>query len=138
MKRKYTAGGIYRAEMGEPPMPDEGKPRDVALAEEIIAYRKRPDYYGYEDFTPSGRAALRAYNEAEVKATDRKKPKDGRSYPFSPSAAKKAQAVQRETAAEIKRETRGTVPEGMYAKGGSASSRADGCVQRGKTRGKFV
>lgn len=25
-----------------------------------------------------------------------------------------------------------------YAKGGSASSRADGCAQRGKTRGKLV
>lgn len=25
-----------------------------------------------------------------------------------------------------------------YAKGGSASSRADGCCQRGKTRGKMV
>jgi hypothetical protein len=25
-----------------------------------------------------------------------------------------------------------------YAKGGSASSRADGCAQRGKTRGKMV
>ena len=30
--------------------------------------------------------------------------------------------------------------EGMvnYAKGGSASARADGCAQRGKTRGKMV
>jgi hypothetical protein len=25
-----------------------------------------------------------------------------------------------------------------YAQGGSASARADGCAQRGKTRGKFV
>lgn len=26
----------------------------------------------------------------------------------------------------------------MYSKGGSASARADGCAQRGKTRGKMV
>jgi hypothetical protein len=29
-------------------------------------------------------------------------------------------------------------PAKKMAKGGSASSRADGCAQRGKTRGKFV
>ena len=28
--------------------------------------------------------------------------------------------------------------KGGYAKGGSASKRADGCAQRGKTRGKMV
>jgi hypothetical protein len=96
-------------------------------AEERIAYRKKPDYTGYEDYTPSGRAALKAYNQAMRIAKD-------------PSAAKKAQAAQRETAAEIKRETRGTVPEGRYAKGGSvsASKRADGIAQRGKTRGTMV
>ena len=40
---------------------------------------------------------------------------------------------------EVKRETRGKVPG--LKKGGkvsSASSRADGCAQRGKTRGKMV
>jgi hypothetical protein len=29
-------------------------------------------------------------------------------------------------------------PEQKYAKGGSASSRADGCAQRGKTKGTMV
>jgi hypothetical protein len=45
----------------------------------------------------------------------------------------------REAAAEERRETRGKVPS--MKKGGkvkSASSRADGCAQRGKTRGKMV
>ena len=135
MKRKYAKGGVYRAEMGEPPMPDEGKPKDVEEAEERIAYRKQPDYFGYEDYTPSGRAALAAYNKAAEGAKDTKPRK--KAPPYSPSAAKKAQAAQRETAAEIKRETRGTVPEGRYAKGGSASSRADGIAKRGKTRGRM-
>ena len=108
-------------------------------AEERVAYRKQPDYVGYEDYTPSGRAALREYNKEAQDAKDYVKRK--RSPPYSLSAAKKAQAVQRETAAEIKRETRSTVPEGRYAKGGkvsSASKRADGIAQRGKTRGRFV
>ena len=104
-----------------------------------LAYRKQPDYYGYEDYTPSGRAAMAAYSKAAEGAKDMVKRKG--SSPYSPSAAKKAQAAQRETADEIKRETRGKVPEGRYAKGGkvsSASKRADGAAQRGKTRGKYI
>ena len=81
-----------------------------------LAYRKQPDYYGYEDYTPSGRAAIAAYSKAAEGAKDMVKRKY--SPPYSPSAAKKAQAAQRETADEIKRETRGTVSEGRYAKGG--------------------
>lgn len=117
VKQKYAAGGGV---------------------EERISYRNRPDYFGYEDYTPSGRAALQAYNKAEEGATDMQKRRY--SPPFSPSAARKAQSAQRESAAQIKRETRGKVPEGMYAKGGtvSASRRADGCAQRGKTRGKMI
>jgi len=108
-------------------------------AEETLEYRKRPDYSGYEDYTPSGRAALKEYNKASQNAQDMTKREGG--PPYSPSAAKKAQAKQREVAAEIKRETRGTVTEGKYAKGGSVSSaskRADGCAQRGKTKGRMV
>ena len=85
-------------------------------AEERISYRKQPDYYGYEDYTPSGRAAMAEYNKAVEGAKDMVKRKG--SSPYSPSAAKKAQAAQRETADEIKRETRGKVSEGQYAKGG--------------------
>ena len=107
---------------------------------EIAAYRKKPEYTGYEDYAPSGRAALRYYNQ-EAEKTDIKdyvKRKDG--PPYNPTVAKKAQAVQREVMNEGRRETRGTVPAEALKKGGSvsASSRADGCAQRGKTRGKFV
>lgn len=34
--------------------------------------------------------------------------------------------------------TKDVKPPKKYAKGGSVSSRADGCAQRGKTRGKMV
>jgi len=68
----------------------------------------------------------------------------------------------READAEVKRETRGIeksgtdrareaaknilddekytreTPDQKYAKGGTASSRADGCAQRGKTRGTII
>jgi hypothetical protein len=108
--------------------------RDIDEAKEIAEYRKRPDYFGYEDYTPSGRAALKAYNKAAEKAKDSVKPK--RAQPYSPSAAKVAQQAQRETASEIQRETRGkagSASSGKYAKGGSV--RGNGCAQRGKTRG---
>jgi hypothetical protein len=75
---------------------------------------------------------------------------------------KAAAAMKREADAEMKRETRGVeksgtdrareaakvisddekytkeTPDQKYAKGGTASSRADGCAQRGKTRGTII
>ena len=73
-----------------------------------------------------------------------------------------AAGKKREAAAEMKREARGVeksgtdrareaakvisddekytkeTPDQKYAKGGTASSRADGCAQRGKTRGTII
>jgi len=46
------------------------------------------------------------------------------------------QAAGRAARSEIKRETRGMAPK-AYAKGGTASSRADGIATKGKTRGKL-
>ena len=48
--------------------------------------------------------------------------------------ADKAAKAGREAEDEVKREMRGV----KMAKGGSASSRADGCAVKGKTRGKIV
>jgi len=49
-----------------------------------------------------------------------------------------AQAASRAARGEIKRETRGMAPD-AYKKGGmTASKRADGIAQRGKTRGTIV
>jgi hypothetical protein len=137
--RKFSKGGDMKR------MADGGmSEKDMKENEE---YRKKPYYTGYEDYTPSGRAALRHYNQ-EAEKTDIKdyvKRKDG--PPYNPTVAKKAQAVQREVMNEGRRETRGTVPAEALKKGGtvkkmasggSVSSRADGCAQRGKTKGKIV
>lgn len=48
---------------------------------------------------------------------------------------KKARKEAEEYASEMQRETRGKKAGGVVK---SASARADGCAQRGKTRGKFV
>ena len=48
------------------------------------------------------------------------------------------QAASRAARDEIKRETKGMATK-AYAKGGmTASSRADGCATKGKTKGKFI
>jgi hypothetical protein len=49
-----------------------------------------------------------------------------------PDIKDKLQDMKNQKAAEQYQKTK------KYAKGGSASSRADGCAQRGKTRGKMV
>ena len=102
---------------------------------ELREYRKQRNYTGYEDYTPSGRVALRTYNKASETAKDWGKPPGGPVY--SPSAASKAQRAQREYANEIQRETRGkagSADSGKYAKGG----KIDGCAQRGKTKGRVI
>jgi len=128
--RKFSKGGDMKR------MADGGmSEKDMKENEE---YRKKPYYNGYEDYTPSGRAALRHYNQ-EAEKTDIKdyvKRKDG--PPYNPTVAKQAQAMQREVMNEGRRETRGKVPAAALKKGGSVSSRADGCAQRGKTKGKIV
>jgi len=49
-----------------------------------------------------------------------------------PDIKDKLQDMKNQKAAENYQKTK------KFAKGGSASSRADGCAQRGKTRGKMV
>jgi hypothetical protein len=119
--RKFSKGGEMKR-MAEGGMSE----KDMKENEE---YRKKPEYYGYEDYTPSGRAAIRHYNDVN---SDNPKDyvKQKYSIPYDPVAAKKAQAVQREVMNEGRRETRGTVPAAALKKGGSI----DGCAMRGKTR----
>jgi hypothetical protein len=140
---KFSKGGEMKR-MAEGGMSE----KDIKDNEE---YRKKREYYGYEDYTPSGRAAIQSYADRTevpsrmVKEDKNAPPGQGRMY--DPVAAKKAQAVQREVMNEGRRETRGTVPKGALKKGGtvkkmasggSVSKRADGCAQRGKTKGRFV
>jgi hypothetical protein len=83
----------YRAEMGEPPMPDEGAPGPMTKKQRL------------------GKMVI------------------GKSSDVTPEERKK---IMRDMPME-------PVPgEKKFAKGGSASSRADGCAKRGKTRGMMV
>jgi hypothetical protein len=83
---------------------------------EMAEYRKKPSYHGYEDYSPSGRAAIRDYNKNE----NPKRAVMGihNNYPVDPVALKKSQSVQREVMNEGRRETRGTVPAEALKKGG--------------------
>jgi len=108
--RKFSKGG----EMAESKGMSEKDMKDNE------AYRKKREYYGYEDYTPSGRAAIRHYNDVN---SDNPKDyvKQKYSIPYDPVAAKKAQAVQREVMNEGRRETRGTVPAAALKKGGEVA-----------------
>jgi hypothetical protein len=105
--------------------------------ETVTQYRNKPYYMGYEDDSVSGSAAIQEYNKGATGKEDLIQT-DG-SIPYEPAAAKRAQAKQREVMSEQQRETKNTVPKERLAKGGavSASRRADGIAQRGKTRGKM-
>ena len=50
----------------------------------------------------------------------------------------RAAQAGREAEAEVKREMRGTVKKAKGGSVSSASKRADGCAQRGKTRGRMI
>jgi hypothetical protein len=112
--RKFSKGG----EMATKPMSDADR-------KEMADYRNKPTYFGYEDYTPSGRAAIRSYaDRTEVPARMIKEDKNaplGRGRMYDPVAAKKAQAVQREVMNEGRRETRGTVPAEALKKGGEVA-----------------
>lgn len=95
---------MYRAEMGVPPMPDEGAPGPMNR-------RKR---MGNLNIDPKGK----------LTAEDRRM--------LNPVL----EPVPGEEVGMQKREEK--VYKKKLAAGGSASFRADGCAQRGKTRGTFV
>jgi hypothetical protein len=95
----------YRAEMGEPPMPDEGAPGPLTRAQRM------------------GRMVIG--KSSDLTEEERKQ---FSKMPMEP--------VQGEEVGS--RKMKSEVYKKKFAAGGSASSRADGCAQRGKTRGKFV
>ena len=95
---------MYRAEMGAPPMPDEGPPGPMS----------RTNRMGKRNIDPKGKVTpddLRKLNPVL-------EPVSGEEVGMQKSEEK--------------------VYKKKLAAGGSASSRADGCAQRGKTRGKMV
>lgn len=100
--------------------------------EDLRKYRKEPGYFGYEDYTPSGRAAMKSYRKDAETANDYTS-KGARSGTYSKSAAKKAQQVQRDTMNELKRETRHTVDEVKLKSGGMV--RGCGIARKGHGKG---
>ena len=100
----------------------------------VREYQNEPGYTGYEDDTPEGRKALKAYNKA-ARADDNEVPSRGRKV--SKAGVKAARGVIGEHQEKMK-PSENTNPMGdTYRKGGkvkSASARADGCACRGKTR----
>jgi len=78
--------------------------------------------------TPSGQyAAEKAHKEYG---------KDKKNYPLDVKKdLKNSLQAMDEADAEVKRETRGMKKGGMIS---SASKRADGCVTKGKTKGKML
>ena len=85
----------YRAEMGEPPMPDEGAPGPMTKKQRL------------------GKMVI------------------GKSSDVTPEERKKIMRDMTMASDPVPGEKK-------FAKGGSASSRADGCAKRGKTRGTMV
>ena len=109
-----------------------------AEAAELRKYRNSKDYGGYEDYAPSGRAAIEAYNKASAGSKELAPGVDGRQA-YSPKGAAAAQKAQRDTMNELKRESRGTVPDEELKKGGKVKkyARGGGIEIRGKTKGKM-
>ena len=97
----------YRAEMGVPPMPDEGAPgpmsRENRMDKRVIGSK--------DDLTPE-----------EIERFSR--------MPMEPVPGEEVGSRRMKIKSEVYKK--------KLASGGSASSRADGCAQRGKTRGKMV
>ena len=94
----------YRAEMGMPPMPDEGAPGPMTRAQRM----NRMVIGSPKDLRADDRRMLNPVLE----------PVEGEEVGME--------------------ERKSKVYKKKMAAGGSASSRADGCAQRGKTRGTFV
>ena len=98
-------GKVYRAEMGVPPMPDEGAPG-------LMSREKR-------------------MGNLSIGSPDDLTPKERERFARMPM-----EPVMGEEVGMEKKQSK--IYKKKLASGGSASSRADGCAQRGKTRGKMV
>lgn len=76
--------------------------------------------------------------QARIRELEARRAK-GESVPELDALYEKMDALTNKAHAEATRSVTGeTAKPVKKAKGGTASARADGCAQRGKTRGKFV
>jgi hypothetical protein len=107
----------------------------MAKKTELEEYRDSPRYIGYEDYSPVGRKALKAYNKAE-RGDDMDVAESG--APRTSRAGRKAaQGVLYKDREQTKPFEKVDEMGNALKKGGMASSRADGCCTKGKTRGKM-
>jgi len=89
---------------------------------------------------PTGKTSEQMAREAAVRAAEKastKKMPEGSAVPDQREAVMQTAEQNKgyEQATGVKKRKGGTV---KMAKGGSASSRADGIAQRGKTRGRYL
>ncbi len=101
---------IYTAEMGQPPMDPEVAPRNPKPSKKDM-----PEQPGSAIKVDDTREALQKFR-AEKKGIT-------------------VEQMRKNAADEYDRKMK---KGEFYAKGGTASSRADGCCTKGKTRGKMV
>lgn len=102
--KRYAKGGIYRAEMGEPPSPDEGPTMPTTKTSRMV---KRKD-------------AVKAGPRTESRSSEQI---------FKADMLQKNGGGMKEPPID---------PEGVPFRKGGFVRAADGCAQRGKTRGKTV
>lgn len=110
-------------------------------AQKLEEYQDEPGYFGYEDDSPEGRKAIAAYNKAakEKDFSDQTVPTRSGAK-ASKSGVRAARTVIKEHKDKMKPFERVDAMGSSYKKGGSVSSaskRADGIAQRGKTKGKM-
>jgi len=108
---------VYTADKGQPPMPDEGPTTridpKVAAARALLmkkALMAKRARGAMPGSTPGGLP--------DVYTADKGQPPMPDEGPTTPAPKRKG--------------------PGMFSKGGSVSSRADGCAQRGKTKGRMI
>jgi hypothetical protein len=109
--------------------------------QEIEDYQQEPTYWGKEDHSPLGRKAVRAAEQAIKGSRTATLPRRGDSLRESDLPAVNAARRVIEQDKEQRESHEKMNPAGdTYKKGGSvsASKRADGIAQRGKTRGKVI
>ena len=116
-------------------------------SQEMMEYQDDPRYTGYEDYTPVGRKALKAYNKT-ANAPENSKEKYNKVHNVfgematSPSGRKAAQEVIAKDRQQTKSFENSNPMGDTYKKGGkvrsSASKRGDGIATKGHTRGKYL
>lgn len=131
----YADGGAVEDQVSRNPALRKQELQDA----EIGQYRRDPEYFGYEDRTPSGRVAVRKYFATEGEGKRETMPSavgSGWETQWTPDAAKRAQKAGSDYANELYRETHGKVPLSRLADGGPVAGSMP--LSGGKTRQQIL